>query len=205
MARVSIEDDIAKAQRMVGRELDNLFPDHTPNIGEEIMRVEDWTVLHPTVAGRKVSAGKLSRSPGGSLLVARWHVEPEIPSHLKRRASTTLTGPVNSTRLALVDAGKVARVVAKAECGAILAAAAATGLLLTVGLAYVLYLTFRGDASGQEARSSSAQVSPGWQRRASSPRRAGTWSCSRHPMASGDGCAPTWSTGFGSTAASRCC
>lgn len=42
----------------------------------------------------------------------------------------------------------------------ILAAAAATGLLLTVGLAYVLYLTFRGDASGQEARSSSAQVSP---------------------------------------------
>ena len=40
---------------MVGRELDNLFPDHTPNIGEEIMRVEDWTVLHPTVAGRKVS------------------------------------------------------------------------------------------------------------------------------------------------------
>ncbi len=42
---------------MVGRELDNLFPDHTPNIGEEIMRVEDWTVLHPTVAGRKVSDG----------------------------------------------------------------------------------------------------------------------------------------------------
>ena len=46
---------------------------------------------------------------------------------------------------------------------------------------------------------------PGWQRRASSPRPAGMSSCSRHPMASGDGCAPTWSTGFGSTAASRCC
>ena len=40
---------------MVGRDLDNLYPDHTPSIGEEIMRVEDWTVMHPTVAGRKVS------------------------------------------------------------------------------------------------------------------------------------------------------
>ncbi|AQP48282.1 ABC transporter ATP-binding protein [Tessaracoccus aquimaris] len=40
---------------MVGRDLDSLFPDHTPNIGEEIMRVEDWTVMHPTVAGRKVA------------------------------------------------------------------------------------------------------------------------------------------------------
>ncbi|HMR50118.1 MAG TPA: sugar ABC transporter ATP-binding protein [Arachnia sp.] len=40
---------------MVGRDLNHLYPDHEPNIGEEILRVEDWTVMHPTVAGRKVS------------------------------------------------------------------------------------------------------------------------------------------------------
>ncbi len=40
---------------MVGRELDHLFPEHTPTIGEEILRVEGWTVMHPTIPGRKVS------------------------------------------------------------------------------------------------------------------------------------------------------
>lgn len=40
---------------MVGRDLDNLFPDHEPNIGKEIMRVEDWTVMHPSTPGRKVT------------------------------------------------------------------------------------------------------------------------------------------------------
>ncbi|MBB5887293.1 sugar ABC transporter ATP-binding protein [Lactovum miscens] len=32
---------------MVGRELTNLYPEHDPKIGEEIMRIEDWTVHHP--------------------------------------------------------------------------------------------------------------------------------------------------------------
>lgn len=79
----------------------------------EIVRLRtidgDWdgaTVTTVPFAGRKVSAGRLSRSPGGTLLVARWHVDPELPSHLKRRASATLTGPVNATRLALVDAAR---------------------------------------------------------------------------------------------------
>ena len=40
---------------MVGRDLNNLFPEHEPKIGEEMMRVEGWTVMHPTVPGRIVS------------------------------------------------------------------------------------------------------------------------------------------------------
>ena len=38
-----------------GRDLNNLYPDHEPKIGEEMMRVEGWTVMHPTVPGRIVS------------------------------------------------------------------------------------------------------------------------------------------------------
>jgi putative multiple sugar transport system ATP-binding protein len=32
---------------MVGRDLEHRYPEHTPNIGEEILRVEDWTAHHP--------------------------------------------------------------------------------------------------------------------------------------------------------------
>ncbi|WP_066041460.1 multiple monosaccharide ABC transporter ATP-binding protein [Herbiconiux solani] len=32
---------------MVGRDLEHRYPDHTPHIGEEILRVEDWTAYHP--------------------------------------------------------------------------------------------------------------------------------------------------------------
>lgn len=39
---------------MVGREMDNRYPGRTPNIGEEILRVEDWTVHHPEDASRVV-------------------------------------------------------------------------------------------------------------------------------------------------------
>jgi putative multiple sugar transport system ATP-binding protein len=39
------EDRIIKD--MVGRDLEHRYPDHTPNIGEEILRVEDWTAHHP--------------------------------------------------------------------------------------------------------------------------------------------------------------
>ncbi|MBW8802873.1 MAG: ATP-binding cassette domain-containing protein [Catenulisporales bacterium] len=42
---------------MVGRDLEHRYPEHTPNIGEEILRVEDWTVFSPTQRGRKVVAG----------------------------------------------------------------------------------------------------------------------------------------------------
>ena len=33
--------------KMVGRELTNLYPDHESTIGEEIFRVEQWTLHHP--------------------------------------------------------------------------------------------------------------------------------------------------------------
>ena len=39
---------------MVGRDLENRYPDHEPTIGEEVLRVEDWTVYHPTEPGRVV-------------------------------------------------------------------------------------------------------------------------------------------------------
>jgi len=39
---------------MVGRELASMFPDHTPDIGEELLRVENWTVHHPIDTDRVV-------------------------------------------------------------------------------------------------------------------------------------------------------
>ncbi|MFF2030419.1 multiple monosaccharide ABC transporter ATP-binding protein [Arthrobacter sp. NPDC058192] len=32
---------------MVGRDLESLYPDRDPNIGEEVLRIEDWSVRHP--------------------------------------------------------------------------------------------------------------------------------------------------------------
>ncbi|KAE8764352.1 multiple monosaccharide ABC transporter ATP-binding protein [Georgenia thermotolerans] len=42
---------------MVGRELDNRYPEHAPKIGPEVLRVEDWTVHHPVDTARKVVDG----------------------------------------------------------------------------------------------------------------------------------------------------
>ena len=40
-------------RKMVGRELTNLYPEHTPNTpGEEYLRIKDWTVYHPLDPGR---------------------------------------------------------------------------------------------------------------------------------------------------------
>ncbi|HEY9423248.1 MAG TPA: multiple monosaccharide ABC transporter ATP-binding protein [Microterricola sp.] len=39
---------------MVGRDLESRYPDHTPNIGEELLRVEDWTAHHPQDPNRVV-------------------------------------------------------------------------------------------------------------------------------------------------------
>lgn len=41
-------------QKMVGRELTNLYPSHQPHIGEEVFRVKDWTVHHPLDTSRLV-------------------------------------------------------------------------------------------------------------------------------------------------------
>jgi putative multiple sugar transport system ATP-binding protein len=42
---------------MVGRDMAHRYPERTPNIGEVLMEVQDWTVWHPEQAGRKVIAG----------------------------------------------------------------------------------------------------------------------------------------------------
>jgi putative multiple sugar transport system ATP-binding protein len=39
---------------MVGRDLEHRFPPRTPQIGEEVLRIEDWTVHSPTNIGRVV-------------------------------------------------------------------------------------------------------------------------------------------------------
>lgn len=39
---------------MVGRDLKHRYPERTPQIGEEMLRVENWTVHHPTQQGRVV-------------------------------------------------------------------------------------------------------------------------------------------------------
>jgi putative multiple sugar transport system ATP-binding protein len=46
------EDRIIRS--MVGRALDNRFPDHESVVGEEVLRVEDWTVHHPIQHGRVI-------------------------------------------------------------------------------------------------------------------------------------------------------
>jgi putative multiple sugar transport system ATP-binding protein len=42
---------------MVGRDLGNRYPDHTPHIGDEVLRVEDWVVHHPVDHSRVVIHG----------------------------------------------------------------------------------------------------------------------------------------------------
>jgi putative multiple sugar transport system ATP-binding protein len=46
------EDRIIKA--MVGRSLENRYPEHTPTIGETVLEVRNWNVEHPTLPGRLV-------------------------------------------------------------------------------------------------------------------------------------------------------
>lgn len=49
------EDRIIRS--MVGRPLDNRFPEHTPNIGEIVFEVKDWWVRHPLRTDRYVCKG----------------------------------------------------------------------------------------------------------------------------------------------------
>ncbi|MBI5159885.1 MAG: sugar ABC transporter ATP-binding protein [Micrococcales bacterium] len=46
------EDRIIRG--MVGRDLESRFPDHEPKIGEELLRIQDWTVHHPVDHERMV-------------------------------------------------------------------------------------------------------------------------------------------------------
>jgi putative multiple sugar transport system ATP-binding protein len=50
-------DDISEERiikGMVGRDLESRYPDHTPKIGEELLRVEHWEVFHPIDQTRRV-------------------------------------------------------------------------------------------------------------------------------------------------------
>ena len=47
------EDRIIRA--MVGRPLDNRYPERTPSIGEVLLEVKDWTVESPVIPGRLVA------------------------------------------------------------------------------------------------------------------------------------------------------
>ncbi len=46
------EDRIIRG--MVGRDLENRFPDHEPEIGDILFELEDWSVMHPLDASRAV-------------------------------------------------------------------------------------------------------------------------------------------------------
>ena len=46
------EDRIIRA--MVGRSIENRYPEHTPTIGETILEVRNWRVEHPAVPGRMI-------------------------------------------------------------------------------------------------------------------------------------------------------
>jgi len=46
----STQETIIRA--MVGRDLANRYPERTPDIGDEVLRIEHWTVHHPTQPGR---------------------------------------------------------------------------------------------------------------------------------------------------------
>jgi putative multiple sugar transport system ATP-binding protein len=39
---------------MVGRDLEHRFPERTPDIGDPVLEVKDWTVYHPTQPGRLI-------------------------------------------------------------------------------------------------------------------------------------------------------
>ena len=51
----NVQDRIIRG--MVGRDLEHRYPERESHPGEEILRLENWTVHHPTQAGRKVVDG----------------------------------------------------------------------------------------------------------------------------------------------------
>ncbi|MDR0199580.1 MAG: sugar ABC transporter ATP-binding protein [Streptococcaceae bacterium] len=50
-------DENALIRDMVGRPLNNRYPEHDSKIGEELFRVENWTMYHPIDTTRQVSKG----------------------------------------------------------------------------------------------------------------------------------------------------
>ena len=55
-----VRDDVSEdriIRGMVGRDLEHRFPEHTSNVGTEVLRIEDWTVHHPIQHERVVVNG----------------------------------------------------------------------------------------------------------------------------------------------------
>jgi putative multiple sugar transport system ATP-binding protein len=67
MARDLVTED-RLISGMVGRDLEHRFPDHEPDIGEEVLRIEDWTVHSPTQHGRIVVSGANLRLRRGEIV-----------------------------------------------------------------------------------------------------------------------------------------
>jgi putative multiple sugar transport system ATP-binding protein len=55
-------------EKMVGREMADRYPPRTPNIGETIFEVRDWTVFHPQHSDRKVIKGVNFHAKKGEII-----------------------------------------------------------------------------------------------------------------------------------------
>ncbi|MFD1721586.1 multiple monosaccharide ABC transporter ATP-binding protein [Amnibacterium endophyticum] len=60
------EDRIIRG--MVGRDLESRYPDHTSHVGEELLRIEDWTVHHPIDRSRRVVDGANLKVHAGEIV-----------------------------------------------------------------------------------------------------------------------------------------
>jgi len=72
VATLDMRNDDVSEERiiagMVGRDLEHRFPDHEPKIGDEVLRIEDWTVHSPTQHGRVVVSGANLRLRRGEIV-----------------------------------------------------------------------------------------------------------------------------------------
>lgn len=65
----SPEATIARIIRgMVGRDIDHLYPEHVSSPGQEVFRIADWTVMHPTQPGRTVVSDANVRVRAGEIV-----------------------------------------------------------------------------------------------------------------------------------------
>ena len=55
---IDMRTDVISQERiirgMVGRDMEHRFPEHTSTVGAEVLRIEDWTVHHPTQHDRVI-------------------------------------------------------------------------------------------------------------------------------------------------------
>ena len=93
------EDRIIRG--MVGRDLEHRFPDHTPEIGDVLLEVRDWTVG----PGRRLTEGHQERQPHGPPRGDRRHRRADGrrtygagPQHLRPLVRQPHRGPADPRR-----------------------------------------------------------------------------------------------------------